>query len=214
MSSLLHIDASFRQDSLSRSLSQRFAQRWLDRHPGGMVVRRDFAADPLPHVTLSQAEHLGNPQYRTALSDSQQPDDVRRCQQLVEELRGADLLLIGTPMYNFTIPSTLKAWIDHIVWPGYTFDPVEGRGLVNVPAVVIISRGGAYGPESPRADFNFQEPYLRKVFDFVGITDVEFVTAELTMFTGQDSPNEQLKSLGERSLADAIDRIDKLTADV
>lgn len=207
MSTLLHIDASLRPDSLSRRLSRRFAEHWRDQHPGGTVTRHDLAADPLPHVNLTQAEHL---MYRTASSDGEQPEEVRRSLRLVDELRGADLLLLGTPMYNFTIPSTVKAWIDHIAWPGHTFDPVEGRGLVDLPAVVILSRGGGYGPGSPRADFNFQEPYLRKVFEFIGITDVEFIAAELTMFTGENSPDEQLKSLGERSLEEAIERVDKL----
>jgi FMN-dependent NADH-azoreductase len=208
MSTLLHLDASVRGDSLSRELSQRYADRWQQMTPDGKIIRRDLAADPLPHVNERQAAHL---MYRTASQDEEKPEEVERSERLMDELRSADRLLLGTPMYNFTVPSTVKAWIDHVTWPGHTFDPIAGEGFVNVPAVVVISRGGAYGPEAPRADFNFQEPYLRKVFGLIGIVDVEFVAAELRMFTVENSPDEKLKAMGEQSLQDARERIDKLT---
>lgn len=208
MSTLVHLDASVRQESLSRYLSRRFAERWEQGTPGGTVSYRDLAATPLPHVSRAQVEHL---MYGTAGEEESRPEEVVRCERLVDEVRQADLLLLGTPMYNFTIPSTVKAWIDHITWPGLSFDPASGQGLLDTPAVVVISRGGAYGPSTPRADFNFQEPYLQKVLGFVGIGPVEFVTAELRLFAGEDSPDPFLRDLAEKSLAEAISRIDKLT---
>lgn len=207
MSTLLHMDASVQHNSTSRELSARFAKRWAAAHRDSNVVHRDLAEDPLPHITRTQAEFL---MYGTRQGEDK-PGEVLRCEQLVEELRSADLLLMGIPMYNFTVPSTVKAWIDHIAWPGYTFDPIAGKGLVNTSAVVILTRGGSYMPDSPRADFNFHETYLRKVFEFIGITDVEFIPAELRLFVGENSPDEKLRDLGEQSYVDAVDRIDELT---
>ena len=149
--------------------------------------------------------------YQSGSTEDAHSEVVLRDERLLDELRSADLLLLATPMYNFTIPATVKSWIDQIAWPGRAFDPVAGRGLLDVPAVVILTRGGGYGPGSPRADWNFQDTYLRKVFEFVGMTDIEFVVAELTMFTGENSPDQDLKAKGEQSLKEAVTRIDELT---
>jgi FMN-dependent NADH-azoreductase len=202
---LLHLDGSCRPDALSRALGRRFAERWLASHPGGELRYRDVGSDPPPHVSPEQADHY---MYRPGC----QPEhpDVRRSEAYIEELAGADLLLLATPMHNFSVPSAVKAWIDHVTWPGRTFDPVAGKGLLDLPAVVILTRGGGYGPGSPREAWNFQEPYLAKVFELMGIVDVQFVAAELTLFTGPDSPDRQLGALGEQSLEAALRRIDAL----
>ena len=207
MSTLLHLDASVRPEGLSRELSGRFADRWCAADDDRTVVRRDLAADPLPHVARGPADHL---MYRTATGEA--PDEVRRCHELIDELSGADRLLMSMPMYNFTVPSTVKAWIDHIAWPGLTFDPAAGRGLFDdVPAVVIVTRSGGYGPSSPKADFNFLEPYLTKVLGFLGIHDVEFIVSELRLFARDRSLDPQLTVLADQGHAEALARIDELT---
>jgi FMN-dependent NADH-azoreductase len=208
MTTLLHIDASCHEGATSRRLSRRFAERWRLAHPDETIVHRDLCAEPLPHVTAIEADHF---LYRPGCHAHSKPDAVLRCERVIDELRSADLLLLAMPMHNFTVPSTVKAWIDHIVWPDYAFDPEDGRGLIEVPAVVVMSRGGGYGPGAPKADWNFQEPYLRKVFEFIGITDVEFIAAELTAYSGDDSPSPKLKALAERSLDAATARVDELS---
>ncbi|MGW4094660.1 FMN-dependent NADH-azoreductase [Nocardia sp. NPDC004750] len=208
MKTLLHIEVSTRKDSISHALSARFADRWYTANPNGTIIHRDLAADPLPHINERQADHF---MYRPGSYAHNKPQEIILTEQLIDEVRAADLLLLATPMHNFGVPSAMKAWIDHIVWPGYTFDQTSGQGLLDLSAIVVIARGGGYGPGTPRADWNFQEPYLQKVLEFIGVRNIEFVVAELTMFTGPDSPNPSLHALGEQSLRDAENQIDALT---
>jgi FMN-dependent NADH-azoreductase len=208
-STLLRVDASLHADAVSRQLSSRFAERWQSTHEPATVVHRDLGVEPLPHVTQLEADHF---LYRPGCFADDKPEGVVRCEQIIDELRSADLLLLAMPMHNFTVPSTVKAWLDHIAWPDYAFDAEDGHGLIEVPAVVILARGGGYGPDAPKADWNFQEPYLRKVLEFIGITDVEFIAAELTAYSGDDSPDAKLGALAEQSLNAAIARVDELSA--
>ena len=164
---LLHIDSSaLGAYSVSRELSAAIVAAWKHRQPELEVVYRDLAAEPLPHWA--------------PVADAADPAALA-AQTAIDELLAADIVVIGAPMYNFSVPSSLKAWIDRIVVAGKTFrySATGPEGLAGGRKVIIAStRGGFYGAESGRADFDFQEDYLRHVFGFIGITDVEFVRAE------------------------------------
>lgn len=163
---LLHLDASaLGAHSATRELSAAIVDRWSARLPGLQVDYRDLDADPVPHLT--GAALAGTDAAAT-----------RDSAQVLEQFLGADAVVIGAPMYNFGIPSTLKAWIDRIAVAGKTFRYTEAgpQGLAGDKEVVIASaRGSALGDGSPA---DFQEAYLRHVFGFLGITDLTFVRAE------------------------------------
>ncbi len=209
MATLLRVDSSPRPDAVSRALTAQFVEHWQHAHPDGTVLRRDVVADPLPHVDADETGLL----YRMGQFDGPKPSSVELAETLVDELKAADLLLIGSPMYNFTVTSGLKAWIDHVVWPGLTVNPAEQAGMLgHLHAVAVVTRSGGYGPGTPREEFNFQDDYLRKLLGLVGITEVEIVPCELTAFTGPDawpSPpgGPDLAELGDRSRVDAEKRL-------
>ena len=164
---LLHIDSSaLGQYSVSRELSAAIVAGWKRRHTDLEVVYRDLAAEPLPHWS--------------PIADAADPAAVA-AQAVLDEFFAADVVVIGAPMYNFNIPSSLKAWIDRLLVAGKTFRYTENgpEGLAGGRKVIIASsRGGFYGPDSPLAHQDFQESYLRHVFGYMGITDLEFVRAE------------------------------------
>ena len=163
---LLHIDSSvLGENSASRSMTTAIVARLRAEHPGIEVTRRDLAAQTLPHFT-------------PVLADSH--PCVARNGEILDEFLAADIVVIGAPMYNFTIPTQLKAWIDRILTAGKTFRYTENgpEGLAGGKRVIIASsRGGIYS-EGPAAAVDFQETYLKHVFGFIGIHDVEFVRAE------------------------------------
>jgi FMN-dependent NADH-azoreductase len=164
--------------SASRQVTDRFVQGWREREPDVLTVRRDLAIQPLPHVGLDlMAGSVTPADART----SAQAEAVAISDTVIDELFAADVLVIGAPMYNFSIPSSLKAWVDHVSIAGRTFRYTpEGRpeGLVTGKRVfVIVSRGGVYGAE-PMAAFNFQDTYLRSVLGFLGLADVTVIAAE------------------------------------
>lgn len=164
---LLHIDSSaLGPHSVSRELSAALVEASRRRNPGSEVVYRDLAANPLPHWV--------------PLADANDPA-VRANGEIMDEFLAADVVVIGVPMYNFGIPSSLKAWIDRVAVAGKTFryTATGPEGLAGGKKIVIASsRGGVYSGGSPSATADFQEPYLRQVFGFLGITDIEFVRAE------------------------------------
>lgn len=164
---LLHVDSSaLGAHSVSRELTAALVAAWKRRNPGAPVVYRDVAADPLPHWV--------------PLADADDPA-VRSNETVLQEFLAADTVVIGAPMYNFGIPSSLKAWIDRIAVAGKTFRyGANGpEGLAGGKKIVIVSsRGGVYSQGSPFAAADFQEAYLRQVFGFLGVTDIEFVRAE------------------------------------
>ena len=162
---LLHLDSSvLGAQSASRELTAAVVAAWQAVHPRGTVTYRDLAAAPLPHLDGS------------ALAKSD-PDSVAVAERVLEEFLAADVVVVGAPMYNFSIPSQLKAWIDRVAVAGRTFRYTEKgpEGLAGGKRVVVAStRGGVHSG----APSDFVEPYLRQVFGFLGIADVEFVTAE------------------------------------
>lgn len=157
---ILQIDSSINgETSVSRTLTRSIVDQLKALSPEAEVVRRDLAAEPLPHLTLA------------ALADS----------SVVDEFLAADTVVVGAPMYNFAIPSQLKAWIDRLAVAGKTFRYTEKgpRGLAGGKKVIVASsRGGFYGPETPLAALDHQESYLRVLFGFLGITNITFVRAE------------------------------------
>lgn len=182
MSTLLRIDSSSRTTtSHSRALGDYFEKTWHVRNPNDRVVRRDLVAEPIPHIVdqtilgyYTPAEQL-TPELRaaTALSD-----------RLIAELQSADVLLLTVPMYNFSVPSALKAWIDQIVRIGHTFsyDGKNFAGLVKIKRAYVLCAYGAggYTDGGPFSAYNFLEPYLKSLLGFLGIAEVQFYAVQAT----------------------------------
>ena len=198
MNTLLVVNSSPRSNSVSRRLTRLAAEQWKSTNLDGRIVERDLAAEALPFVTEKWIEASTTPadqrtpeqQQAMALSDA-----------LIEELQAADLIILGVPMHNFSIPASVKAWIDLIPRAGKTFSYGEKgpKGLLSSDKKVlaIVSRGGAYGQGSPA---DFQVPYLRHMLAFVGLTDVTVVDADKQAFgpeAAQASVDEAVKALSE-----------------
>lgn len=172
---LLHIDSSARLNgSESRKLSARFVRQWVDNHPDYQVIERDLASKPLPHLDEAMLAAMMSP------PEQQSPETARiaeRINMLIDEFLSADVVVMGVPMYNLGIPSTLKAYIDHIVMAGRTFTYSDDGpvGLVpDIPVFIITARGGVHSG-SPTDQ---QVPYLRSLFNFIGIQQVNFIHSE------------------------------------
>jgi FMN-dependent NADH-azoreductase len=178
MSTLLHINSSVRNSgSVSRQLTGEFIQKWRAAHPADKIVERDLATKPVPHITEQTIGAYFTPAENR---NAEQAYAVRLSDELVAELMAADVIVIGAPMYNFSISSTLKAWIDHVARAGVTFKYTETGpvGLLTGKKVIVFtSRGGVYS-EGPAKSLDFHETYLRGVFGFVGLSDVTFVHTE------------------------------------
>ncbi|MGO8790933.1 MAG: FMN-dependent NADH-azoreductase [Terriglobia bacterium] len=198
---LLKVDSSARRNSVSRKLTAQYAETWIKHHPGGEVIERDLAAIALPQITDEWVEaSRSNPSQLTPA----QRQTLALSDTLVGELLNADVIVIGAPMYNFSISSTLKGWIDQVVRLGKTVTyGAEGpKGLLAGKKVfVLTSRGGAYGQGTHSEKYDFQEPYLRHILGFIGLTDVTFIHAE-----------NQLRESAGTSLATATEQIVKLAA--
>lgn len=164
---LLHIDSSaLGNHSVSRALTAQVVSQLEAAHPDVRIRYRDLAAQPLPHWT--PVADAGDP---AALLGN----------EVMEEFLEADVIVLGVPMYNFGIPSQLKAWIDRVAVAGKTFRyTADGpEGLAGGKRVIVASsRGGFYGEGTAGAAMDFQENYLRAVLGFLGITELEFVRAE------------------------------------
>jgi FMN-dependent NADH-azoreductase len=174
---LLQVDSSARASSVTRRLTAKFAEEWKKNYPDGEVIRRDLSTTALPPIT----DDWSATQLEESKITSAQRSYLSTSDKLVEELRAADTVVIGAPMYNFSIPSPLKAWIDQIVRLGKTvgYGPNGPQGLLAQKRVVVItSRGAAYEKGTAREAFDFQEPYLLHVLAYIGLTDVTFVHAE------------------------------------
>lgn len=192
MAHLLHLDSSVQGDhSVSRSLTRRAAERWRAAHPGGTVTYRDLAAQPLPHL---------DPQTSAALSA-----------ELIDEVKAADTVLLGLPLYNFGPPSTVKAWVDHVVAAGVSINTTTGEGLLGGRDFVAIeTRGGGYGPGTPREGWDHAQTWLSHGVSLTGLQP-RFVVVELTMAATNPAMAE-LKPLAAQSLADGQAAIDRLWA--
>jgi FMN-dependent NADH-azoreductase len=175
MSTLLAIVASPRGDySVSRNLTKQFVAEWQKNHSGSTVVNRDLATTQIPFVDLPwiagaySAPDTQTPEHKAALKVS---DDF------IAELFAAEHIVIGTPMYNFNVPAVLKAWIDHIVRFGVTFNAQYEGLLKNKKVTLIVASGGVYTPGAHMESYNFETGYLKHILGFIGLTDVNVVFA-------------------------------------
>jgi FMN-dependent NADH-azoreductase len=174
MKTLLQINASLAgAEGQSSKLADHFVADWLAKHPGGHVVKRDLALDPVPHLTAQRFQaFLANPESRT--EEQKLVSDYSDA--LIAELRQADVVVLAVPMYNFSVPSTLRAYFDHIARAGVTFRYTETgpEGLLKgKKAYLFITRGGIYADAK-----DTQTPYLKQFLGFIGISDVEVVSAQ------------------------------------
>src|SRR5580698_7675932 len=177
MPTLLHLDSSPLESSISRELTREFVKTWKATHPDGSVIYRDVAA------------HTPKPLDAAWIGAGFTPEDARTAEQkallapsdeLIGELERAEEYVFGVAMHNFSIPSTLKLWIDQIARVGRTFSyGANGpTGLLkSKKAIILVATGGNYEAGTPMGGFNFVEPYLKAVFSFLGVTDIQFVTA-------------------------------------
>jgi FMN-dependent NADH-azoreductase len=199
MTKVLIIDsAATGSASVSRKLTSGFAEQLRRHEPAVRITRRDVGTAPIPHLTEATVGAI-----RGAAAET---DEARAAlalaDQLVSELKEADLIVIGAPMYNFGIPSTLKAWFDHVLRAGITFRYTgQGpEGLVKGKrAIVVESRAGLYS-EGPAAANDSQEPHLRTLLAFIGVDDVTFVRAEKLAF-GPEAASEAIAEAAQ-TLAD------------
>lgn len=174
---ILHIDSSILGDgSVSRALSREIVETLSQNNPGAFITRRDLAVKPLDHLT---GEHVAA--MRGAPASAGIEVDMRAGARALEEFLAADIVVIGAPMYNFSVPSQLKAWIDRLAVAGKTFSYGENGpvGLAGDKRIVVASsRGGFFSVGTPFAAFDHQETYLRSLFGFLGVTRIEFIRAE------------------------------------
>ena len=185
MSTILRVDSSITgENSVSRQITQRIVEQLRSLQPASNLIERDLVAQPLPHLTLDQ------------FADS----------STLDEFLDADTVVIGAPMYNFTLPSQLKAWIDRLAVNGRTFRyTAEGKpeGLTGPKRVIIaLSRGGYYGAEQGNGDFEHLESYLKVIFGFIGVVP-EFLRADGINL----GPEVKAKSV-----ANALEDVEKLAA--
>lgn len=177
--------------SVSRQLVQSTVDHLRRQNPGLHVVERDLDATPVPHLNAETTAAV-----RAGINETPaQRDALALSNALVEELKAADTIVIGAPMYNFGIPSTLKSWFDYVLRAGVTFSYSEAgpQGLLKGKrAIVVESRGGLYS-SGPAQVMDSQEPHLRTMLGFVGITDVTFVRAEKLAF-GPEAREEAIRN--------------------
>jgi FMN-dependent NADH-azoreductase len=181
MPTLLHINVSPRGDySISRRLSDAAVEAWRKRNPGGRVIERDLARTPLTFVDLDWIAGAYSPPERHTESHKKA---LALSDQLVSEIVEADEIILGTPMYNFAIPAALKAWIDHVVRAGKTFRYTAAgapEGLLagkHKKVLAVVASGGNYIEGSGLTALDYEVPYLRFIFGFMGITDLQFIQA-------------------------------------
>lgn len=207
MAHLLHVDSSIRgEHSISRRLTARAAARWRAAHPDGTVTYRDLGKQPLPHLEEDGglARMVPIEQHTPA-----QRASWKLTEQLVDEVKRATTVLLGLPLYNYGAPSSVKTWVDHLIAPGIAFDPQTGAGLLgDREFIVLASRGGGYGPGTPREGWDHAEPWLPHGISRTGLQP-RFIAAELTLAPVTPAMAE-LVPLHEESLAAAERAIDEL----
>jgi FMN-dependent NADH-azoreductase len=192
MNTLLYVRTSLHgTQGASSQLAERFVAEWQSRNPGGRVITRDLAADPVPHLTAERFQAFSTP---PADRTPEQRAVAEYSDALIDELRSADTIVLGVPMYNFGVPSTLRAYFDHIARAGVTFRYTSAgpEGLLaGRRAYVFVTRGGVYGGSA-----DSQAPYLRQFLRFIGI-EPEFVFAE-GLGLGEESRQKSLATAREQ----------------
>jgi FMN-dependent NADH-azoreductase len=178
MPTLLHVDSSpLYGMSVSRQLTSAFVHQWKASHPDGTVIDRDVNAIAIAPINADWVGAVFTPEDARSAG---QKELLALSELLVAELEEADEYVFGVPMHNFSVPAALKLWIDQIARAGRTFSYADGvvKGLLTgKKATFIVATGGNYGAQTPMAQYNFVEPYLRSLFGFLGVTDATFLTA-------------------------------------
>ncbi|PLA74503.1 FMN-dependent NADH-azoreductase [Hydrogenovibrio sp. SC-1] len=199
MATLLRIDSSARQQtSVSKNLADQAENSWLKKHPNGIIERLDTNSAQIPHITETVINAMYTPsdkrsadqQHALALSD-----------QLIEQLKRADTLLISTPMYNFSIPSSLKAYLDLVLRVGETFVYTDQgpKGLLpNKEAIIVVATGGNY-TRAPLNEMDFVTPYLKVAMNFIGIEQISTFVAP-----GQGGAAEKAQAAQQQALSEII----------
>ncbi len=203
MATLLHIDSSPRAASVSSRLAAVFVAKWRQQNPSGTVIYRNTSLERIPYLDEAAIDAFFTP---PAKLTAKQKRNLESSDRLVDELLAANVLVLGVPMWNLSIPASLKAWIDMIVREGRTFAFTEEGVAPLVPpgkrVYVFSARGGAYPAGSPFHALDYQEPYLRAILGVIGLTDVKFIHAERQ----SESPEAAAESLAcaERALAQLV----------
>lgn len=203
---ILHIDCSPRQDAWSRKLSSLILQRLLDRRRDATVLRLDLGVDPVPHTDTAYATALSN---RANFMAAMGGTALHRSDELIEQLESADLVVLGTPMNNFTVPSSLKAWLDQVIRMGRTMGstPAGKVGLLaDRPVLVAISSGDIFEGESANQP-DFLRPYLTTAFTVMGLKSVKYFFLQAT---ARHDESELLKRIEDMApeIEAAVERID------
>lgn len=189
---ILHVDCSPRMTSHSRRLSSAMVARLVEVTPSASVSRRDLGADPLPHALSDYAEAVSSP---AALQSAEWDETFALSETLIREVEGTDIIVIGTPMNNFTVPSNLKAWIDQVLRVGRTIMPTPAGKIGTLrdrPVYVGIASGGMFGAGANQPDF--LTPYLTAALGCIGFSTLQFLSVQGTAF------------LDEANLTEAHDR--------
>ncbi len=179
MSYVLRVDSSVQGEaSVSRRLTGLATERWQATHPGGQVVHRDLEANPVPHLDRAADTARRTP------PDQHTPEQAERWQlaeELIGEVRDADAVLLGLPLYNWGPPSAVKAWVDQLFAFGLSRERGTGAGLLGATRfIVLVSRGGGYGPEAPRHGWDHATPWLLHALSALGIVP-EVIAVEMTL---------------------------------
>jgi FMN-dependent NADH-azoreductase len=211
MPHLLHIDSSVQGErSVSRELTHRAAAGWLAANPGGTVTYRDLAANPLPHLdsAAAAARYVPVDQFTAG-----QAAGYAVSEELIGEVKAADTVILGLPLYNFGPPSQLKSWVDHLIFPGLSVDFATGDGLLSGRRfVVLAARGGGYGEGTPRHGWDHASTWITHGVSLTGL-EPEVIAAELTLADVNPAMAE-LRPLAVESLQAAHAAIDALWAPV
>lgn len=202
MTTLLHIKSSiFGDNGQSSQLAKQFVAQWQAGNPQGRVVERDLSATPIPHL---DAERVTALMTASAERTHQQREVADLSDQLIEEVRNANVIVMGLPMYNFGVPSQVKAYFDHLARAGVTFKYTEQGpvGLLpNVPVVVFAARGGIYHASGQ----DFQAPFVQQFLRFLGLSNVQFIYAE-GLNLG-DEPKQEALQQAQEQIARAIEQV-------
>ena len=197
---LLRLDASIRTEgSISRQVADSVQQAWLEEHPDGTVVQRDLAQQPIPVETW-----IAGARTRFVAVEDRTPEQLAAlalAETLRDEVLAADAYLFSVPLYNFGVPTTIKLWIDTLLTLP-DFSPYGSLPLAGRPAVLVVSRGGGYGPGTPRDGWDHSTPWLQRIFSDVFKLQLRTVAAELTLANVNPAMAE-LRDLAAQSLSDA-----------
>lgn len=202
MSTLLVVNSSPRSKSISRTLTSQFARDWKTANPANTVIERDLTGSKLPFLDEAWIEASYTPAAQRTASQSEL---LALSDKLIDEVLAADVIVLGIPMHNFSVPASFKAWIDQIARAGKTFSYTDKgpKGLIpsDKKVVALLSRGSAYSPEGVAGGGDLQVAYLRQILGFIGLTDITFVHADRQGMGGQaatlaaEKAGEQLTSI-------------------